>query len=107
MIQYLPAAIMFFATVAVSALFFVPIKRWSPEKGVVRFYWRGVWLFLVAITSVSGGFNTLLLLDYPAVTGMQLAVNVLVPGFVAFVVIGWIHMVGLSLLGLGRKAIAR
>jgi len=107
MIQYLPAAIMFLATVALAALFFVPIKRWSPENGVVRFYWRGVWLFLVAIASVSGGFNTLLLLDFPAVMGMQLAVNVLVPGFVLFVVMGWFHMVGLSLLGLGRKVVAR
>ena len=103
MIQYLPAAIMFLITVMVSALFVMPAKRWVPENGVIRFYWRGVWAFLVGITAISGGFNTLLLLDYPAVGGMQMAVNVLVPGFVAFVVLAWFHIVGIGALkALGR-----
>ena len=105
MIHYLPPLIMFLVTVGVVALFVLPIKRVRPESGVLRFYWRGVWLFLVAITCVAGAMNTLVLLGIDVVSETEAGLNLLLPAFVVFVVVGWFHTVGLGMLKLGRKAL--
>ena len=94
----MPAIIMFAATVLVCALWAWPARRWQPTDGTVRFYWRGVWMFLVAITSVAGAMNTLSLLGMDAVEPTEWALRVLLAGFVLFVVVGWFQLVGLALL---------
>jgi len=71
----------------------LPIRRWSPSDGVVRFYWIGVWVFLIAITCIAGGMNTLVLLDVDAVAVTERLLNLILPGFVGFVVLGWFHMI--------------
>ena len=98
MIQILPPAIMFAVTVAVCALFALPLRRVSPKSPVVRFYWRGVWMFLMAITAVAGAMNTLVLMDIDAVEITETLLNILLPAFVLFVVVGWFHSLGTALV---------
>ena len=96
---------MFLVTVGVVALFVLPMKKVRPESGVLRFYWRGVWLFLIAITCVAGAMNTLVLLDIDVVAETEKGLNLLLPAFVVFVVVGWFHTVLLGAVKLGRKAL--
>ena len=105
MIHYLPPLIMFLVTVGVVALFVLPIKKVRPASAVLRFYWRGVWLFLVAITCVAGAMNTLVLLGIDVVRETETGLNLLLPAFVAFVMVGWFHTMGLGVLKLGRRAL--
>ena len=105
MIQFLPSIIMFFVTVGVVSLFVLPILKVRFESGVLRFYWRGVWGFLIAITCVAGAMNTLVLINIDVVSVTETALNLLLPGFVLFVVVGWFHTVLLGATKLGRKAL--
>ena len=107
MTQLIAPAIMFLVTVGVVALFVLPMRRWRPDSAIVRFYWKGVWMFLIAITAVAGGMNTLLLLGIDAVEVTQFCLNVLLPSFVGFVVLGWFHMVGFGLIKAARLAVRR
>jgi len=95
---------MFLVTVGVVALFVLPIKKVRPESPTLRFYWRGVWMFLIAITCVAGAMNTLVLMGIDVVEVTEKGLNLLLPAFVAFVMIGWCHTVLLGAVKLGRKA---
>ena len=103
-IPYLPPVIMFAVTAGVCALFALPMRRWRPRSGVVRFYWRGVWVSLMAMTAMAGGMNVLVLLGLDVVGPTELLLSVLLTGFVALVVVGWVHMAGLGAWKVARRA---
>lgn len=98
MIHLIPPLIMFVFTVGLCTLLWLPVRLWRPASGPVRVYWTGVWAALVAIGSVSGAMNMFLLLGMDVVAPVELLLNLLLGGLVAFVVVGWFHLVGAGLV---------
>jgi hypothetical protein len=90
--QILPPVIMFGITIAAAALFFVPITVFPRKNELVNFYWVGFWGFLVAIASLSGSSNALLLMDYDSQFVTNGLTTVITVCFVLFVMFGWFRL---------------
>lgn len=96
MAQIMAAGTMGLITLAVVALLLLPI-RLKFGTDLVKFYWRGVWFFLAAIASVSGGAEVLKILGY-AVEKPAIAILAgIMSAYILFVVFGWFRLVGMAL----------
>ncbi len=87
--QLIPAAIMFFITVAVGALFWLPALKIVQKCEIIKFYWVGFWAFLGGIVALSGAQSVLVILgqDVERFAGaMLIGVSA---AFVVFVVFAW------------------
>ncbi|PHR94332.1 MAG: hypothetical protein COA69_01685 [Robiginitomaculum sp.] len=87
--QYIAAAIMFFITVGVTALFWLPASKIKQKCKIVNFYWVGVWVFLCGLVALSGAQSVLIILGQD----VQRFANAILVGvsasFVAFVMFAW------------------
>ena len=90
--QFLPAAIMFAITAAVTSLLCMPVLGFPMQNKLVNFYWSGFWIFLMMISAVAGAMNTLIILDVPAEQTANIYLSVLTLCFVLFVVFGWFRL---------------
>lgn len=87
--QYIAAAIMFFITVGVSALFWLPVEKIVQKCEIVNFYWMGFWAFLGGLTALAGAQSVLTILGQD-VQGLASALLAgVTASFVMFVMFGW------------------
>lgn len=103
--QIIAVTIMFMATVVFSALFFIPVTHFKRKTPLMNFYWSGFWVFLALITSFAGGGSTLMLLGENALTVSDAFVTLLMAGFIAFVVLGWMHISGHYVMRTLKRAV--
>ncbi len=90
--QILPPVIMIGITIAAAALFFVPITVFPQKNELINFYWVGFWGFLVAIASLSGSSNALLLMNYDSQLVTNGLTTVITLCFVLFVMFAWFRL---------------
>jgi len=90
--QFLPAAIMFGITAAVTSLLCMPVVGFPLKNKLVNFYWAGFWIFLMMISAVAGAMNTLIILDVPAEQTANIYLSILTMCFIIFVVFGWFRL---------------
>ena len=83
---------MFAITAGVTSLLCMPIFAFKLKNKLVNFYWAGVWVFLMLISSVAGAMNTLMLLDVPAEQIATIYLSILTLCFVLFVMFGWFRL---------------
>jgi len=83
---------MFGITIAVATLFFVPITVFPQKNQLINFYWAGFWGFLASIAALSGGSNTLLLMNYDASTVASAITLPTVICFVVFIMFAWFRL---------------
>lgn len=102
----LPALIMFLITVGLTTLFLVPVTKFPQKNELINFYWAGFWLFLVAIVAISGGVNTLMILDFNTYAFSNAVLFATVICFVLFVMFGWFRLSAMALLA-GAKKISK
>ena len=90
--QFIPAAIMFFITVGVAALFWLPAIKVVQRCDILKFYWMGFWAFLGGLVALSGAQSVLIILGQD----VQQIANALLVGvsaaFVVFVMFAWARL---------------
>lgn len=96
MAQIMAAGTMGLITLAVVLLLLLPIRlRFGSD--LVKFYWRGVWFFLSAIATVSGGAEVLKILGYSVEKPSIAILAGIMSAYILFVVFAWFRLVGLAL----------
>lgn len=100
--QVTPATIMFFITLAACFIFLLPTKI-KIGSDLIRFYWRGFWVFLALISLAAGGAETIKLLGYDVEALSIQVLTGIMTSFVLFVVFAWFRLVGVALLKGFRK----
>lgn len=88
----LPVLIMFFCTVVIAALFFIPITKFPRKNKLLNFYWVGFWIFLVIIAAVAGSSSTLNIIGYDASQSSKLMLAGISASFVFFVMFAWFRL---------------
>ena len=99
----IPAAIMFLITACFATLFFVPIVKFKQKHELVKFYWIGFWLFIVALAAFSGGVQSLMLMGMDTTVFGTAVLFSLTLCFPIFVMFAWFRLVGLALLTGAKK----
>ena len=99
----IPALIMFAITVGVATLFPVPITKFPAKNELINFYWAGFWVFLVIITSIAGGVNTLMIMDFNTHAFANALLAATIVCFVCFVTFGWFRLTILALMTGAKK----
>ena len=92
--QFIPAFIMFGATVLITSLLFVPVTLFNGKNPLVKFYWNGFWTLLAMIASFAGGMNTLMLLGIDAKAFAEAVLAGTLVAYVLFVMFAWFRLVG-------------
>ena len=88
----LPVLIMFFCTVIIAALFFIPITKFPRKNKLLNFYWVGFWIFLVIIAAVAGSSSTLNIIGYDSSQSSKLILAGISASFVFFVMFAWFRL---------------
>jgi len=94
MIHIVPPLIMFAITVMFTSLLFAPTVLVRQKNQLIKFYWVGFWLFLVAIASLSGAQNTLSLAGYQSRFVAEPILQGVLAAFIGFVFFGWCRLSG-------------
>lgn len=87
--QYIAAAIMFFITVGVAALFWLPAVQVVQKCKIVNFYWVGFWTFLGALVALAGAQSVLIILGQDVQRLASAILAGVTAAFVVFVMFGW------------------
>ncbi len=87
--QLIPAMIMFFITVGVVALFWLPAIKVVQRCTLVKFYWMGFWAFLGGIAALSGAQSVLVILGQDIETVANALLLGVSAAFVVFVMFAW------------------
>ncbi len=90
--QYIAAAIMFFITIGFTATFCFPALKFRQKNQLVQFYWVGVWVFLGAITSLSGAQTILVILGQDVERFATAILFGITAAFVVFVMFAWARL---------------
>ncbi len=101
--QFLPAATMFLLTAFFATLLFLPITKFPQKSPLVRFYWVGFWLFMVAIWTVAGGMNTLMLFEFNSYRFAEAVLFSTTLCFILFVMFGWFRLSALAVMTTAKK----
>lgn len=105
MLHISPAVIMFMFTIAFASAFLIPMTSYSPKNALVRFYWRGIWIFLSTICSFAGAGQTLNMLGFSAQATAEAFLQILLLTFVIFVIFGWFRLAGKAALFTIRRVL--
>ncbi len=90
--QFLPAAIMFFITVGMAALFWLPAIKIAQKCHIVKFYWMGFWAFLGGIAALSGAQSVLVILGQDVERFANAILVGVSAAFVVFVMFAWARL---------------
>lgn len=94
--QVIIAAVMLLITTATVLLLLFP-TRFKFGTDLVKFYWRGVWYFLAAISMVAGSGEVFEILGYSVEQYIIAALSGLMTAYILFVVFAWFRLVGVGL----------
>ena len=107
LIHILPALIMFAITVAFVTVFFVPAAAFPQKNELINFYWVGIWVFLGVIAALSGGNQTLGLMDVNTNIVANGVLSAITLCFIIFVVFAWFRLSATAIWAGLRHAKAR
>lgn len=93
MTQYMPTIIMSVITFLVCVMFLLPI-RFRIGTELVRFYWKGFWMFLSLIAFVAGGSEILSLSGISVEKEAIATLSGIMAAFILFVVFAWFRLAG-------------
>ncbi len=85
--------IMIVITLVVTITMLVP-TIFKFGSSLVRFYWRGFWVFLAIISFIAFGAATLEVAGYSILAASAPLLDGLVFAFMAFVMFGWFRLAG-------------
>jgi len=91
-----PSLIMMTVTLVFTGLLLLPtlIKM---RSNLIRFYWRGFWMFLALISIVAGGSSTLMLMGVQVDPLSMAMLSGIMASYILFVVFAWFRLVGMAL----------
>ena len=96
MTQYMPTMIMFALAVVLTILLLLPTYiRFGND--LIRFYWKGFWMFLALVAFIAFGSQSLILAGYDVNAESIAILTGIITVFPIFVVFGWFRIVGFML----------
>lgn len=91
-----PSLIMLLVTVGFAALLLLPTAI-KVKSDLVRFYWKGFWMFLALIAIVAGGATTLQLMGFTVDPLSEAMLSGIMASYILFVVFAWFRLAGAAL----------